>query len=138
MGDTPSYGTGLEYGSAILDETPNWTEIEKVFSVVPPNITVDESEKKWLKSANRAVEKRPSWKRAGDMTASIDFNKDVYAALHALVGTKRAWRITYADGSKDVCDGFIKELGKPELNGDGDVAVDIVIACDLPTFQPAT
>ena len=138
METTATYGTGLEYADGLRAAATTWTEINKVDKVTPPKLKIANHEQKPLKAPNQAILKKANWKSADDASVSVFYDKSQMAALYALAGTSRGWRVTLADGSKVEFDGFISDYGNPELNGDGDVMIDFAITTSgLPEFTAA-
>lgn len=138
MDTVSSYGTGLHYGDDILANTPTYTEIDNVDKVTPPTTSVGVTELKPLKAPGRAVIKKANWRSAGDCSISMFFDKAQQAALYAMLGVEKAWKVTLADGSTCEFDGFLSGFGNPELNGDDEVMIDITLtASGLPAFTAA-
>lgn len=112
------------------------TQIARVRAITPPTGSVPDISKTHLEStAQERLSGLPNYEGA---ELVIEFEKTQFAALRALLGTARAYKILYSDGSKDLWEGYINEIGNEALEIDGLITAKIGIAVDgVVTFTAA-
>lgn len=94
---TSGYGTKIEYGDgATVAASTTWAEITGVDEITPSEVSVSATNTRHLQSASQAVTKKASWKEAGDVSLALFYDKAQMAALYALAGASKGWRVTLA------------------------------------------
>lgn len=135
MSTTDGYQLGLYYGDAeTYAGSSTWTEVTQVEECTPPTIAVDDMETKHLKTADRFKTYKGSWRDGGEVTATVQYTEAQHAALAALVGVNKGWRVLFADANTGAGPhdggvgfaGYLKGLGQP-VEADGLVKVSLTI-----------
>ena len=66
-------------------------------------------------------------KDAGNVSLTLQFNKTLWASLHAALGSSDTWTLLFADGSTLVCSGCLTQApgagGELESGVDSDVTI---------------
>jgi len=75
----------------------------------------------------------PGWLDAGEVPVKLNYDKTSRAALKALVGITKYWKITYPDTSTDVFQAWMSELG-----GDVPIKDRITSECVLVLVTDST
>lgn len=114
-----------------------YTLLGKVNRVTPPRTSVEIIDCTHMDSADDFKEKEPGWRDAGDIDVEVQFDKTETAAVYALEGVTKFWKITFSDGSAWVAKGFISDFGNETDIKDKVLLWFKVTVSGKPTFTPA-
>lgn len=130
---TKAKGTQFFYGATGAEAS---TKLARVRAITPPNGTVAEIPMNHLESdAFERTAGIPNFE-GGELV--IEYEKAKHNTLKGLLGTDRAFKILYSDGSKDLWEGYISAVGVESLEIDGLVTTKIEVAVNgSVTFTPA-
>ncbi len=139
MSVTHSYNTDIAYGdAATAAASSTWTPFADVTEVKPPKIEAEDVDTSNLKSPGKVKTFDPGWANAGELELTIQYNKTQTATVYGLFRTPKGFKVTYADGSKWVYDGYIKTW-QDQIEKDGIVTQNITVKISgLPVFTAAT
>lgn len=123
MATVNTLGTTLSYGT----DGVAWTAIGRVISVDPPKLTIGKIAKGV--DANNVRQHMPGTARLiEDIRATVEFDKTEHAALLALIGATRHWKIEYSNGSNEKWQGFLNSIGATSVNASEDGVLQAEIA----------
>ena len=114
------------------------TEIADIVDITPPNVVADDIERSNMMSTDQFKEFAAGWADAGEITASIQFDKTFQDTVWGLYRESTGYKVKFSDGSYWSGDGYIKAIGN-ETPRDGDIMCNITIKCSgVWDFEPAT
>src|SRR5438874_1665704 len=125
FGYADTSGGAPTYLGELLDVEPAGAECSKI------NTT-------HMKSTGKVKTYQGGLKEPGEAKATVHMDKTEYAAVGALVGVTKYWTVLYADGSKEVQQGFLMNKGV-KVDIDGINAVELTVQMTgASTFTPAS
>ena len=124
------FGSTLKHGDTA--EVAN--AVAKVVKITAPKKTVKTSS--YTSMDDRTSVKVPGTIEIADCTIELIYTKTQQAALYAIIGVEKYWKIETADGSTITFQGFITDVGQ-EIPHDGHItgSASIAVTSD-PVFTP--
>jgi hypothetical protein len=120
-----SYGTIVSFGDqSTYSASTTWTPITQAIKVDPPEVSVDDIKTTNLTSPNEAHEYLPGFKEGGEGKITIQYAHTQTAALYALLGVQKGYKVILPDTHGIGFDGYIKSFGTP-IDDEGIVTNDI-------------
>lgn len=107
---TKGTGVVLSYGSAADYSSGSWTPIAQVLDVKPHQQQVDDIETTNMASPSGYKTYEPGLKEPGELSATLQYNASDHAAVLALLGVQRGWKVTFADTSGWKLNAYIKSF----------------------------
>lgn len=131
MPATKGHSTTLGY-SAIPPTT--YTLVAKVIDIKPPAPDGEEIDVSTMESLEQWAETTAGWIDAGEIEATIQYEKAQQATLVGLLRQDKTWKLTFSDNSTWICQGFLKSTGS-EVERKGIVTTTVTIRLSgKPTF----
>jgi len=109
--EVEAYGATIGYGATPGTYTGT-TAITKMIEFEPPEYEVEPIQTSNFTTTGQVHTYQPGWKKPGKAKVTILFDKTLIGTLEGYVGTTKAWRVTYANGSTRDFDGFIVKNGE--------------------------
>jgi len=107
--EVEGFGTILSYGDVPLlgGGTPVYVDFAKIVDLEPPDRNVKTNKTGHMATPNKKQTYQGGWEEAGKGKATIRFDKTLVATVEGLVGSLRAFKITYASASTHIGDAII-------------------------------
>ncbi|MEM1027515.1 MAG: phage tail tube protein [Planctomycetota bacterium] len=98
-----------------------WTQLTLLKDYTPPEESLDDLETSHLESPNKTKEYKAGWEEPGEWSANGHFTQTNHAAIRALKGIKRAYRMLFEDDTDAgthaggiMFASYIKKIGLPK------------------------
>jgi hypothetical protein len=114
MAETAGIGAKFAYGNtgaAFTALTTGWTLVGEVTDVTTPEPEADGIETTHHDVTDKHRLYQGGLIDGGEAEVTTHYDKTVYATLAALIGTDKAFRIAFSDGSAVGFNGFLKSHG---------------------------
>lgn len=110
-----SIGFGVQVGVSASSTDNTFAALLEITDVSGPEIAVDDVEMTHSESPDRYKEWLPGLIDGGEVTVECNYTKENCAAVYALVGVKKYYKITLPDGGSTwKFPGYIKGFGEEE------------------------
>ncbi|MEM1355430.1 MAG: phage tail tube protein [Planctomycetota bacterium] len=133
--------TGLcvfAYANQAADSGATYTDLTQVVDLTPPGLEADDVDITNMSHADRVKRFIAGFVDPGRIEFVAQYTKAEYAALLALVGVSRAYRITLNDASTIVIESSYLKGIQPPVEREGIVTMTLTIKVSGPvTFTPS-
>jgi hypothetical protein len=136
---TQGYETILSYGNMpTASGSTAWTDFAGILDIKPPKIESEDIDVSNMASPGQFKQFTAGWANGGEIEVKIQFEKTQNATVYGLFRTNKGFKITFADGSTWLADGYIKSFAN-EVDREKIVTADIgVKVSGQPTFTAAS
>lgn len=124
MAKTKGMKTKFSYGDA--GQSTTFTDLANVVDVTPPTSEVDDIETTNMDSPDGHKEYEPGLIEGGESEVVLQYVKADHAAVVALLGVPKAFKIEFSDGAKLIWQGYVKSLGL-EIEREGIITTPITV-----------
>lgn len=130
-------GFGSTFGHAASGTAAagTFTELAGLLDITPPEASVDDVETTAHDNTSKSRTFRPGLVDNGEAQLSLHYSATAYAAMVAIKGVEKAFRIKFSDGSGIRWDGYIKSLGTEiDMEGNTTITATAKVSGDVTEF----